>query len=88
MAEILVFKVRSEFRKLSKMCKKWLINVIEEPGTRNATLDTETSRKQILFGFNLLLVFPEVERAKNALNSNQDLFQALSDIKGGECRIC
>ena len=46
-----MFKVRQAFWKLFRMCKNWLINVIEEPGMRNAALDTGTSLKQILIRF-------------------------------------
>ena len=46
---------------MSKMCEKGLINVTEEPDTRNATFDTGTSLKQILCGLIFSLCFQLIE---------------------------
>ena len=49
-----MFKVRQAFSKLSKMSKKWLINVSEELDTIIATLSNGRSLKQIFFRSQLI----------------------------------
>ena len=58
-----MFKVRQAFSKLTKMRKKWLINVSEERDMINATHDNGMSLKQILiffFDVNLFLVYQSI----------------------------
>ena len=48
LSEIWMFKVRQVFWKLSKMRRKWLINVSEEPGMINTTPDNGRSLDNLL----------------------------------------
>ena len=52
---------------MSKMRKKWLIIVGEDPKMRNAMLDTRRSMKQILLGVSLFVVFLANRKVKTPL---------------------
>ena len=70
------------------MRKKWLINVNEEPGMINTTLDNERSLRQLITGVSVFLAFQGIRKSlkcvKLRLTTNQDLFQACSSVKSGE----
>ena len=50
-----------------QMNKKWLINVTENPGTRNATDGTGMSLKQFQLGVTIFFVFLSKRRSKKCL---------------------
>ena len=70
------------------MREKWLINVSEEPGMINTTLDNGRSLRQLIFGVSFFFAFQDIRKSlkyvKFRLTTNQDLFQARSSIKFGE----
>ena len=72
---------------------KWLINVSENSGMINATLNNEKSLKQIFIRYkSWFFVFQATRKSlkyvKFKLIPNQHLFYARSRIKDGESRIC
>ena len=53
------------------MCKKWFINVSEEPDAKNTTLDSlEQDLNKFSFGVNLFLVFASTGKIKNTFDNN------------------
>ena len=74
------------------MRKNWLINVSEEPGMTNTTLDNGRSLRQLIIGVSLLLAFLGIRKSekyvKFRLTTNQDLFHARSSIRDGDSDIC
>ena len=58
-----MFKVRLMFWKFSKMRKKWLINVSEEPDLINTTLDKRRSLRQLIIGVSLFLAFQAIRKS-------------------------
>ena len=58
-----MFKVRKVFCKFSKMRKKWLINVSEEPAMINTTLDNGRSLRQPFIGVSLFLAFAAIRKS-------------------------
>ena len=67
---------------------KWLINVSEESDMINTTLDNGRSFRQLIIGVSLFLAFQAIRKNlkyfKFRLTTNQDLFQARSNVKLGE----
>ena len=57
-----MIKDRKVFLKLSKLSKKWLINVSKEPNVLNTTLDNGGSLKHF---FSVLVVFSVSSYSKN-----------------------
>ena len=74
------------------MRKNWLINVNEEPGMTNTTLDNGRSLRQLIIGVSLLLAFLAIRKSekyvKFRLTTNQDLFHACSSIRDSDSDIC
>ena len=50
--------------------KKWLVNVTENPGTRNATHGTGMSLKHFQLGVSFSLCFYLTEEVKNVFDTN------------------
>ena len=71
------------------MRKNWLINVSEEPDMTNTTTDNGRSLRQLIVGVSLFFAFQAIRKSlkyvKFRLTINQDLFQARSSVKFGEC---
>ena len=57
-------------REFSKLRKKWLINVSEEPDTINTTFDNGRSLRQFIIGLSLFLAFLAFRKIKNMLNAD------------------
>ena len=71
--------------------EKWLINVSEEPDMINTTLDNGRSLRQLIVSVSFFLAFQTVRKSlkyvKFRLATNQDLFQACSNVKFGESLV-